>query len=203
MQLYDEAGVWPPTQPEITSAPRAPRRQSTRPTNGFPGHDPFANPFYNRPPFGANSFNDPLFSGPRAFNDPFFNRGFGFGQSAFTFTDPFELFNSIFGDIHALHAQMLSEFSDPFFTSVHNDAMRGFPMMAPPPLFSDPFFRNVSQVGPSFASHRSMTGTAMNNGLGWVSQSTMSRTINGRTETITTKRDAQVVSSIPIVSFSC
>lgn len=132
-------------------------------------------------------------------NDPFFGQGFGFGQSAFTFTDPFELFNSIFGDIHALHAQMFSEFSDPFFTTVHNDAMRGFPMTVPPLMFSDPFFRNVSQVGPSFASRRSMTSASINDGSSWVSQSTMSRTINGRTETVTTKRDAQVISSLSIL----
>ena len=45
--------------------------------------------------------------------------------------------------------------------------------------------------GPNVRSYSSTTQT-MGGGGNWVSQSTMSRTVNGRTETITTRRDAQV-----------
>lgn len=170
LQLYDQYGVWPPpavVEPESRASPST--------TFRFGGT--------NRSPFN---------------NDPFFPSG-SFNRS-FGFSDPFELFRSLFGDIHNIRDDFGD--ADPFFGMHRN------PFMASPfgtPFGSrDPFSSGFPLGGPSilpgFGSGmarenvRSYSSVSQTIGQGgqWVSQSTMTRMINGRTERITKKRDAQV-----------
>ncbi|KAH9839890.1 uncharacterized protein C8Q71DRAFT_855197 [Rhodofomes roseus] len=161
-KLYDRSGVWPPpTAPEPDARAWRGARQS--------------------------SF-DQVFSGP-------FHSS-GFGGRPFSFTDPFDLFNSLFGDIHNLHRSFFEDdvpfSSDPFPSSFSRSP------------FGDPFgfstrspFGSIFGAGPMFSglldSPRgySQVSEAVGRNGHWVSQSTMSRSINGRTEQITKRRDAQ------------
>ncbi|KAI0091714.1 hypothetical protein BDY19DRAFT_904326 [Irpex rosettiformis] len=181
-KLYDQCGVWPPT---VETQPQAgPSYNSQNRTfSAFGSHNPFeTNPFFS--------------SRPSPFGTPFH------------FTDPFELFNSLFGDTHRPGFDWGDDFNDPFFGGGH-------PFMSPPfsagPLGMafgprDPWGRPLmGQFGP-FAGHPmlsafgagnpnvhsySSTSQAIGSGGNWVSQSTVTRSINGRTETITKRRDAQ------------
>ncbi|KAH9924731.1 uncharacterized protein B0H18DRAFT_1010949 [Fomitopsis serialis] len=163
-KLYDRHGVWPP--------PTAP--------------DPDARASQN---YYQSSFNQP-------FSDPFFSSGFG-GRS-FAFTDPFELFSSLFGDIHNLHRGFFED-DDPFFSNP-------FPTSSSRSPFGDPFglstrspFGSLFGPGPMFSglldSPNTRSYSQVNEAVGrsgqWVSQSTMTRSINGRTEQITKRRDAR------------
>ncbi|KAI0331447.1 DnaJ-domain-containing protein [Cubamyces sp. BRFM 1775] len=94
-----------------------------------------------QPDFGRTSSRQPF----DAFNDPFFSSPFGSSsRRGFAFTDPFELFNSLFGDIHSAFDNdpflagtpfSRSPFDDPFFRSSFND-----PFFRS--SFNDPFFRS-------------------------------------------------------------
>ena len=130
--------------------------------------------------------------------DPLFSRG-AFGRP-FVFTDPFELFRSLFGDIHNIHDDF-DDFDDPFFGPRHSpfaspfsspfgrlDLLGGFPFGGPPLLSG---FGGSGMDGSNARSYSSVTQAIGQNGQ-WVSQSTMTRTINGRTERISKRRDAQV-----------
>ncbi|KAI0352335.1 DnaJ-domain-containing protein [Trametes cingulata] len=182
-KLYDKHGVWPPPA--------------------------------ERPDYGRTSSRDAHMSDPFS-NDPFFSTPFGFGSrsrgSPFGFTDPFELFNSLFGDLHRAFESdpffagtpfSRSPFDDPFFRS---------------PFDNDPFFRSSpfggSMLGGLLSGGRSPFGALMGGGsmfpqieggssrmyssrteaVGrngqWVSRSQMTRTVNGRTEVITKCIDA-------------
>lgn len=174
LQLYDQYGVWPPpTAPQLE-----PQASSFTPFSfGGPNGSPFDHPFFSRNPLNRS----------------------------FAFTDPFELFRTLFGDIHNLHDD-LDGFDDHFF------GVRRSPFMASPfgrmdPLGSAfPFggpsllsgFDNGATSGGNMRSYSSVT-QALGQGGQWVSQSSMTRTINGRTERIVKRRDAQVRRTIPIV----
>ncbi|KAJ3519439.1 hypothetical protein NM688_g9301 [Phlebia brevispora] len=113
-------------------------------------------------PFGADAF-------------------FGRSRRPFAFTDPFELFNSLFGDLHSQFA------NDPFFADVFPSSRSPFgrsPFGASP--FNDPFDRPFggSLFGPSLFGGPFLTGW-------WIGEHKVTRTVNGRTETIIKKRDAQ------------
>ncbi|KAI0367033.1 DnaJ-domain-containing protein [Pilatotrama ljubarskyi] len=183
-KLYDKHGVWPPPE--------------------------------ERPNYGRTSSREAHMSDPYS-NDPFFNTPFGFGSGSrsrggpFGFTDPFELFNSLFGDLHSAFENdpffagtsfSRSPFDDPFFRS---------------PFDNDPFFRSTPFGGPMFGGslfggrspfgalmggpmfpqieggssrmYSSRTEAVGRNGQ-WVSRSQMTRTVNGRTEVITKCIDA-------------
>ncbi|KAI0629253.1 hypothetical protein C8Q77DRAFT_1142941 [Trametes polyzona] len=179
-KLYDKHGVWPPPA--------------------------------ERPDYGRTDNHDSAFRADSFFNDPFFSSPFGSSSrgrrgGGFAFTDPFELFNSLFGDLHSAFDNdpffagtpfTRSPFDDPFFRS---------------PFDSDPFFRSPFGGGSLFGSggpFGALMGGSMfpqieggsgrvyssrmeavgHNGQ-WVSRSQMTRTINGRTEVITKKIDAQ------------
>ncbi|TDL24020.1 DnaJ-domain-containing protein [Rickenella mellea] len=131
-KVYDVHGVWPPPEPEehFSSRPRRPGHTNTghhrhtdqpRHTGWTFGHDPFNGPSFHD---NNNPFDHP-FSIPR-------RTGAGGVRpspaASFGFTDPFALFNSIFGDMQRQFA------SDPFFADAFGPP---HPMM--PPM--DPFFR--------------------------------------------------------------
>ncbi|KAI0080128.1 DnaJ-domain-containing protein [Panus rudis PR-1116 ss-1] len=166
-ELYDKHGVWPPP----TEEPRTSHRDDSGPGPSF---DPFI-------------------------NDPFFNRPFG-ARRGFMFTDPFELFNSIFGDLHGhfdddpfIRDPFPSIFGrDPFTSQFGRDPFGGSFMSPFGPGF--PFGRSLLSDFPTdmgSASTRSFVSSSVGINGQWVSQSKMTRTINGRTETIITKKDAQ------------
>ncbi|KAH7929120.1 DnaJ-domain-containing protein [Leucogyrophana mollusca] len=165
-RVYDQHGVFPPATQE-QDTPRSRHRSDRQ-------QDTFSDPF---------------------FQDPFagFGWGFGFGggpfrqhrqQPAWGFTDPFVLFDSIFGDLDRA-------FRDPFFTD-RGFGGGGFPSpMRSMPVLTGPLFG----FGPRNANHWSATHHASISGGGgnggrWVSESRTSRTVNGVTESKWTRRDS-------------
>ncbi|KAF8845202.1 DnaJ-domain-containing protein [Paxillus ammoniavirescens] len=167
-QAYDQHGVWPlPTPP-----PQGPF------TNGHgPRHDPFSDPFFTR--------------GPRT--DPFGSGGFGFGahRDPGGFTDPFTLFNSIFGDFRRAFQD------DPFL----NEAL-GRSGFGPDP-FGGRFFAGgfpTMLSSPSGFNGGGMWNTtsgrmqASGNGgraVKWVSESWTTSSVNGVTQTKCVRRDSE------------
>ncbi|KAI0693179.1 hypothetical protein C8T65DRAFT_760758 [Cerioporus squamosus] len=187
-KLYDKHGVWPPPaeQPAF-------ERSSSRDAFGASGYDPFA-------------------------NDPFFSSGFGRSRRQFAFTDPFELFNSLFGDLHSAFDNdpffantpfFRSSFDDPFFRTPFGSSPFGAsPFGASPFGRGDPFggsifgrspFAGMLSGGSMFPAiedmsssrvYSSSTEAAGLNGH-FVSRSQITRTVNGRTEVITKRIDAE------------
>ncbi|KAK7686420.1 hypothetical protein QCA50_010644 [Cerrena zonata] len=170
-ELYDRHGVWPP--------PSAPEASS----------DHFRSPYDSFMP------------------DPFFHTPFGSNRRPFAFTDPFDLFNSIFGDIHRHFDDdpffsgsfpARSPFRDdfPFGPHSHGDPFGGT-LFGPTLLgssFGRSFFDGIpGHEFPSGETRRvySSSSSAFGSNGQWVSQSQATRIINGRTETITKRRDAQ------------
>lgn len=168
---YDQHGVWPPPEP----APQGPF------ANG--AHDPFSDPFFRSDAFRQNPFS----RGPRM--DPFGGFGFGSRPGPRGFTDPFVLFNSIFGDIHRAF-EVDPFFDDPF-------GRRGFGSNH----FGGGFFNNsFPPIPPSSFDFGggSMQGSRMhsfsNGGSGgrWVSESWTSSNVNGVTHTKCVRKDSEV-----------
>lgn len=179
-KIYDLYGRWPP--PDAVPEPR--------PSAGNRQADPF-NTFNTR-------FHDPFFDFP----DPF--RG---TRRHFAFTDPFELFNSIFGDLHRgpLGGSL---FDDPFFDDFpspfggarrNRDPFDSFgrgSLMSPfGGLLGGSMFSPFQQIMDSpNANVRSASYSAIGYDNGqerrWVSQSRMTRTINGVTESVWKRTDS-------------
>ncbi|KAG8220874.1 hypothetical protein J3R82DRAFT_2371 [Butyriboletus roseoflavus] len=167
--IYDQHGVWPPPEP-------APQRPFA---NG--AHNTFSDPFY-RDPFRQNPFS----RGPRM--NHFGGFGFGSQPGPTGFTDPFVLFNSIFGDIHRAF-EVDPFFDDTFgrhgFGSNHFGGSflnSGFHPMAPSPFD----FGGGSMLGSSMHSFS-------NGGSGgrWVSESWTSSNVNGVTHTKCVRKDSE------------
>ena len=128
-------------------------------------------------------------------HDPFF--GFPFGsRSGAHLTDPFELFDSVFGS-------MRQAFNDPFFNDPFFDGPsanqqlyntpRGMETMA----LGFPFGGNM--FSPSFFGapaggqvYTQSTRRVTSPGSGWVSESRMTRTVNGVTETVWKRTNSRV-----------
>ena len=173
-QAYDQYGVWPP--------PTAQESYTQGNWQG-PARDPFQDPFFqdpfsNHPFFGRSRQTDPFgFFGPQ--RHPHF-RGF---------TDPFELFNQIFGDLHQAFSR--DPFGDPFG---HDDFFsRGF--MSPTSMIrmgSSPFgFPTGGNVNSYSSSSRgSLSGGP--SGSKWISESYSTSTVNGVTHTKVARRDSEV-----------
>ncbi|KAG6335063.1 hypothetical protein ID866_4023 [Astraeus odoratus] len=167
MHLYDEHGIWPPPAPQM---------------NGWRGgRDAFDDPFFRGP------FSDPFFS--RGGSDPFGNFGFGGTPPFRGFTDPFVLFNSIFGDLHRAFSENPfhdSPFGHPFGTR-HTDPfgfMSPFSLMAGPSAFGFP----GGNMQPISSSSRGM----LSGGNGrWTSESWTTQTVNGVTQTKCVRRDSE------------
>ncbi|KAH7907266.1 DnaJ domain-containing protein [Hygrophoropsis aurantiaca] len=161
-EVYDRYGVFPPpTQEQEISGSR--QRRQTR-------HDPFSGPF----------FQDPFSMGG-------FGSGFGFGNSSGNpfhhntagFTDPFVLFESIFGNLDRA-------FRDPFFGDPFSPPGFGQGMFnSSMPPFGSPF----GFVGGNSWSGASMSGNN-GNGMRWISESRSSRTVNGVTESKWIRKDS-------------
>ncbi|EIW58727.1 DnaJ-domain-containing protein [Trametes versicolor FP-101664 SS1] len=160
-----------------------------------------------------NSFGNNPFSNGTFFNAPFGSRS----QRGYMFTDPFELFNSLFGDLHSAFENdpifvgtpfFRSPFDDPFFRSAHNDPFSRSPFGGPMfggSMFGGSMFGPGSPFGgmlmggsmfPQIESgsnsrmYSSSTEAVGQNGQ-WISRSQMTRTVNGRTEVITKRVDTQ------------
>ncbi|THH10367.1 hypothetical protein EW145_g1397 [Phellinidium pouzarii] len=163
-RIYDQHGQWPP--PEVQQDPR------------------------------NNSFNSPFFNEP-FFNDPFFTQTSGASSSRSRrhynppgFTDPFALFNSIFGDMHR-------SFDDPFFAdagpfgsqpfgSFNRNPFGHLQMNNVFPAIDGPFQGQTSNFQ---SSSRGVRTHGDGNGH-WVSQSRMTQTINGVTESVWKRTDS-------------
>ncbi|TBU49180.1 hypothetical protein BD309DRAFT_852171, partial [Dichomitus squalens] len=188
-KLYDKHGVWPPPAEQPDAG-----RSSARSPFGFPG-DPFA-------------------------NDSFFSGHFGSGSHSrgpqWTFTDPFELFNSLFGDLHAAFDNdpffantpfTRSPFDDPFFRSPFGSSPFGDPfggsLFCSSPFGGSPFGGSLLGgspfggflTGPAMNSSNTRVYSSRSQTIGsngrFVSQSQTTRTVNGRTESITKRVDAE------------
>ncbi|KAF8587840.1 DnaJ-domain-containing protein [Ramaria rubella] len=190
-KLYDLYGVWPPpeTLPDGYKWQRGDRYKqssSSRP----PNTGPFDSRFDHFPP-------------PR---DPFSHH---LPRHTFAFTDPFELFNSIFADMQQDAFGSASMFRSPH---IHTFASPPFVRFPPPPIGFNPFFpptvipdypdshafdrrgiasrRNGAQVF-SYQSSSRYGPHPDGQDPRWVSQSTITRTINGVTQTVHKKVDSQ------------
>lgn len=194
MQLYDRHGVWPPNanMPSPEAGPSFTRTSRNMRRDG-----------HSRPSPQPGPFSDPFFS------DPFFQQGFP-GPS-FAFRDPFEIFSSVFGDMH-----VRSGFNDsgsfmdvhfpfgssPFGSSPFGSSPFGSSPFGASPFGGAPFGSSMNSMmggGPNVRTHSSVS-QFISAGSRSESQSVITRTVNGRTETITKKRDANVSLIIPHVS---
>lgn len=172
-KAYDQHGVWPP-----------PTAQESYNQGNWQRPTTFQDPFY-QDPFSRH----PFFGGAHQ-GDPF---GF-FGPSrhahSHDFTDPFVLFNRIFGDLHQAFSR--DPFGDPF--GRRDDGLFGRGFMSPMSMShmtSSPFgFLTGGNVDMYNSSSRSGP-TGGPNGSTWVSQSYTSATINGVTHTKAVRRDSQ------------
>ncbi|KAI5995664.1 hypothetical protein EDD15DRAFT_2195613 [Pisolithus albus] len=164
-KIYDEHGVWPPQAPQA---------------NGRPNEwEPFSGPSFRSPFFSDPFFSDPFFT--RGRSDPF--SGFGFGHTPFRgFTDPFVLFNSIFGDLHRAFSED-SFFNDPLDRPFTGGFGSPFSLLAGSP-FSAPR-GNVQSI--SSSSRGMLSG---GNGR-WTSESWTTQTINGVTQTKCVRKDSE------------
>ncbi|EJD07636.1 DnaJ-domain-containing protein [Fomitiporia mediterranea MF3/22] len=192
-RIYDRYGEFPP--PEVEQDPYAEQAHHRH------RHHPHAH--HHRHGFGG-SFNDPFF------NDPFFARPFGSrsrprNDPFFGFTDPFALFDQIFGD-------MRHSFEDPSFgvpfpsagspfartpfghSSLFDRMMGGNPAFGMLPPSTDPFNQSGRPLhGHSMSFSSSSRGTLTRGADGnpqWVSQSKMTRTVNGVTESVLKRTDS-------------
>ncbi|KAJ8515719.1 hypothetical protein ONZ45_g6888 [Pleurotus djamor] len=175
-KTYDRYGVWPPPEPEYDSAARR-AGPSRHHTHHHTHH-------HHGPPMGS-------FHG---FDDPFFRQPF----PSFVFTDPFVLFESVFGDhhqfeaprhtnpyeprshryepdnpferVHQIHTNMISN----FMSDMNNDMFAMFNGVHGRPRFSP------TSDGPG--------GSGSGNGR-WASESHMVSTVNGITQSIHERRD--------------
>ncbi|OAX32809.1 DnaJ-domain-containing protein [Rhizopogon vinicolor AM-OR11-026] len=170
---YDQHGVWPP--------PTAQESYTQGNWQG-PARDPFQDPsFYD--PFAQH----PFFGRPHQ-TDPF---GF-FGPSRHShshgFTDPFVLFNQIFGDFHQAFSR------DPFDPFGHrdNDFFGGF--MSPTSMLhmgNSPFgFPTGSNLNVYSSSSRGRHAGGQS-GSKWISESHSTSTVNGVTYTKAVRRDSE------------
>lgn len=143
-RVYDQHGVWPPPEPEAVPPPH---RSNHRSHSHHPHH---------------SSRND-FFAGPAYGPHPFFG-----------FTDPFSLFEDVFGHHPRRHRQESSWFASELSRLMHDDFDHAFgPVFGPR--------HSLSLPSPSFS------GT-MGRG-GWMSESFATTTINGVTETVHKRRD--------------
>lgn len=191
MQVYDRYGEYP--APEVQQEPYADRRRR-----------PQAHAYRH----GSGDFFD-----DRAFSDPFFAPFDAFGSRSRSrafpgFTDPFALFNEIFGD-------MERHFEDPFFGEPRH-AARGpfghgsiFDRMGGSPFGMLPPMNNMfDHMGGPHQAHTMSFSSSSRGSLArgpdgnpqWVSQSRISRSINGVTEGVWKRTDSNVSGLVRFVT---
>lgn len=170
-KTYDQYGVWPPptAQESYTQGNwQGPTRQ--------PFQDPFfQDPFSQHPFFGRNHQADSFFPSS---HHPHFQ----------DFTDPFILFNRMFGDLHQAFSR--DPFGNPFS---HWDDGFGRGFMSPMSMSlitSSPFgFLTGGNVNVYSSSSRGAPAGG-SNGSRWVSESYTTSTVNGVTHTKAVRRDS-------------
>ncbi|KAG1869540.1 hypothetical protein F4604DRAFT_1773811 [Suillus subluteus] len=171
-KAYDQHGVWPP-----------PTTQESYTQGNWQGptREPFQDPFFQ------NSFSRHPFFGPTHQADPFFPSR---QQHFHDFTDPFILFNRIFGDFHQAFSR--DPFGDPF--GHRDDGFFGRGFMSPmsmPHMTSSPFgFLTGGDVN-AYSSSSSGGFAGGPNGSRWVSESHTTSTVNGVTHSKAVRRDSQ------------
>lgn len=173
-QAYDRCGVWPPPTAQESYTQGNWQRPAREPFQ-----DPFfQDPFVHHPFFGRSHQADPFFPSSR---HPHFH----------DFTDPFILFNRIFGDLHQAFS------GDPFGDSFgrRDDGFFGRGFMSPMSMShitSSPFgFLTGGNVNVYSSSSRGGLAGGPN-GSRWVSESYTTSTVNGVTHTKAVRRDSQV-----------
>ncbi|KAG1746715.1 uncharacterized protein EDB91DRAFT_1118463 [Suillus paluster] len=163
-RAYDQYGIWPPPTVQDSYA----QGNWRGPTRG-PFQDPsYQDPFSQHPFFGRSHQADPFgFFAPQG--HPQFHG----------FTDPFVLFNQIFGDLHRAFSR--DPFGDPF--GHRDDGFFGRGFMSPtsmPHITSSPFdFLTGGNVN--------AYGSSSRGGLHCYTTST----VNGVTQTKAVRRDSQ------------
>ncbi|KAJ8595625.1 DnaJ-domain-containing protein [Rhizopogon salebrosus TDB-379] len=176
---YDQHGIWPPPTAHETYTQGNWQGPARDPFQAPPFREPFSHhPFFDRPhqtdPFG-------FFTPPSS--HPHFHR----------FTDPFVLFNQMFGDLH--HAFSRDPFGDPFNHWDDDFFGRGF--MSPTSMFrigGSPFGSPTggnSNVNIYSSSSRGRFGGGPSGGSKWVSESYSTSNVNGVTYTKVTRRDSE------------
>ncbi|KIK48153.1 hypothetical protein CY34DRAFT_798537 [Suillus luteus UH-Slu-Lm8-n1] len=172
-KAYDRCGVWPPP----TAQESYTQGNWQRPTRE-PFQDPFFQDAFSRHPFFGRSHQaDPFFPSSR---HPHFH----------DFTDPFILFNRIFGDLHQAFS------GDPFgdLSGHQDDGFFGRGFMSPMSMShitSSPFgFLTGGNVNVYSSSSRGGLAGGPN-GSRWVSESYTTSTVNGVTHTKAVRRDSQ------------
>lgn len=194
-RVYDRYGEWPAPEPTYERERRSPTRDRDY------RHRPFEQSQYSRRPFDA-------------FSDQDFPFGSGFqshsrSANGANFTDPFTLFNTLFGD---LNRQFNGQFNDPFFSEAspfggagpsHTSPFGRSRMFPQASLFDTAF--PSSTLFPTFptppegrgagnfmgSTERSFAQSPGGNGQ-WVSSSKLTTTINGVTQTTWKRIDANV-----------
>lgn len=171
-KAYDQYGVWPPP----TAQESYTQGNWQRPTRE-PFQDPFfQDPFSRHPFFGHSNQADPSFPS----RHPHFH----------DFTDPFILFNQIFGDLHQAFSR--DPFGDPF--GHRDDGFFGRGFMSPmsmPHITSSPFgFLTGGNVNAYSSSSRGGFAGGPNSSR-WISESYTTSTVNGVTHTKAVRKDSQ------------
>ena len=132
--------------------------------------------------------------------DPFGGFGFGSHPGPRSFTDPFVLFNSIFGDLHRAF-EVDPFFDDPFgrrgFES--NQFGGGFFNASFPSMLPSPFDPSGRGMGSSRMQVSSNGGT----GGRWASESWTSSTVNGVSHTKCVRKDSEVGIRVPHFDLPC
>lgn len=187
--------MWPPPE----AFPEQPKQRRGE-YSGYPSHHPY-------PPTGPQF--DPFFTDPFARHRP---------PPGFAFTNPFELFDSIFSDMthdfHRTHDPVITPHlfnpyarrHGPFHHHHPMSPFSGFsPLIVTPHLFSSFLSHDGDNYGsgpsmPGNSNHYSYSSTTRaqygpdDNGQRprWVSESTVMRTVNGVTQTVHTRKDSLV-----------
>ncbi|EIM86722.1 DnaJ-domain-containing protein [Stereum hirsutum FP-91666 SS1] len=210
-QQYDAAGVWPPPTSSRPNAPDFPSDFFDSPfTRGGRGSRQRANDPFNDPFFGTGFPSFPsMFGGPPPQRHR--SRPHQYNQSSYGFTDPFQLFNQMFGDLHDINQGrgFGNSYRDPFLDDDDDEVfgsgrrrggVNGGPGMGAfgsfgfgSPMMNMMLGGGAGGRGFSTQSMSSSSTGGFGNGNGgrWVSESRMTRTINGVTESIVKRKDSQ------------
>ncbi|KAG2070201.1 DnaJ-domain-containing protein [Suillus decipiens] len=171
-KAYDQYGVWPPP-----TAQQSYTQGNWQGPTRDPFQDPFfQDPFFRHPFFGHSRQADSFFPSSRhpQFHD---------------FTDPFVLFNRIFGDLHQAFSR--DPFGSPF--GQRDDGFFGQGFMSPMSshMMSSPFGFLTGGNANVYSSSSRGALAGGSNGSRWVSESYTTSTVNGVTHTKAVRRDSQ------------
>lgn len=172
-KAYDQHGVWPPPTAQESYTQGNWQRPAREPFQ-----DPFfQDPFFRQPFFGHSPQAGPFFPSSRH-------------QHFHDFTDPFILFNQIFGDLHQAFSR--DPFGDSFGHRDDGPFGRGFMSpMSMPHITSSPFGFLTGGNLNAYSSSSSGGFAGGPSGSRWVSESYTTSNVNGITHTKAVRRDSQ------------